>query len=304
MDIQLEVMSADDYYGGGADYYATTPWINRPATITEYGARGVPNLFLAAAYESDGIWNAAHYKNPTFDAAAKTYFSAAEIKSQRVATKKMAGILLNDTPVITSYFITYVAAGSSKVQNYQAEACRRCGWPTPPWHSAMSSTGCRLRLAGSPPRRLDDRTRYVLKRLGLALITLVLLSVIVFAAAQLLPGERRPLGARPRRHRPRRSPRTTTSTAPTARPSCSTATGSAASRAATSASRSSRPGSPVWDILEPALVNSLKLAVFAFVLVVPLGILGGVFAGLRVGQGDRPRRSRSSGSRSRSCRSS
>jgi peptide/nickel transport system substrate-binding protein len=121
MDIQLEVMSSDDYYGGGADYYATTPWINRPATITEYGARGVPNLFLASAYESDGIWNAAHYKNPAFDAAAKTFLSAADIKSQRVATKKLAGILLSDTPVITAYFITYVTAGSSKVQNYQAE---------------------------------------------------------------------------------------------------------------------------------------------------------------------------------------
>jgi len=43
-------------------------------------------------------------------------------------------------------------------------------------------------------------------------------------------------------------------------------------------------GVPVWDIVEPALVNSLKLAVFAFVLVVPLGILGGVLAGLRVGR--------------------
>lgn len=42
-------------------------------------------------------------------------------------------------------------------------------------------------------------------------------------------------------------------------------------------------GVPVWDIVEPALVNSMKLAVFAFVLVVPFGILGGVFAGLRVG---------------------
>ena len=31
--------------------------------------------------------------------------------------------------------------------------------------------------------------RYVAKRLGLALITLVLLSMIVFAAAQLLPGD-------------------------------------------------------------------------------------------------------------------
>lgn len=41
---------------------------------------------------------------------------------------------------------------------------------------------------------------------------------------------------------------------------------------------------PVWDIVEPALVNSMKLAVFAFLLVVPVGILGGVLAGLRVGR--------------------
>lgn len=44
------------------------------------------------------------------------------------------------------------------------------------------------------------------------------------------------------------------------------------------------PEPPVWEVLEPALVNSLKLAVFAFLIVVPLGILGGVFAGLRVGR--------------------
>lgn len=43
-------------------------------------------------------------------------------------------------------------------------------------------------------------------------------------------------------------------------------------------------GVPVWDIVEPALVNSMKLAVLAFILVVPFGILGGVLAGLRVGR--------------------
>jgi peptide/nickel transport system permease protein len=41
---------------------------------------------------------------------------------------------------------------------------------------------------------------------------------------------------------------------------------------------------PVWDVLGPALVNSMKLAAFAFLLVVPLGILGGVVAGLRAGR--------------------
>ena len=99
IDISLEVQSVAEYYGGGADYYATTPWINRPATLTEYGARGVPNLYITAAYMSDGIWNASHYSNPAFDAAARQYLGAAEIAAQRAATKKMAGFLLRETPV-------------------------------------------------------------------------------------------------------------------------------------------------------------------------------------------------------------
>jgi peptide/nickel transport system permease protein len=41
---------------------------------------------------------------------------------------------------------------------------------------------------------------------------------------------------------------------------------------------------PVAPFIGQALVNSLKLAALAFVLVVPLGIAGGVWAALRVGQ--------------------
>jgi peptide/nickel transport system permease protein len=41
---------------------------------------------------------------------------------------------------------------------------------------------------------------------------------------------------------------------------------------------------PVSETLEPALANSMKLGVLAFLIVVPLGILGGVFAGLRAGR--------------------
>ena len=40
-------------------------------------------------------------------------------------------------------------------------------------------------------------------------------------------------------------------------------------------------GIPVSDLIGPAIVNSLKLAALAFVLVVPLAILGGVVAALR-----------------------
>jgi peptide/nickel transport system permease protein len=41
---------------------------------------------------------------------------------------------------------------------------------------------------------------------------------------------------------------------------------------------------PVGDLIKNAMENSIKLAVLAFVIVVPLSILGGVFAALHVGR--------------------
>jgi peptide/nickel transport system permease protein len=41
---------------------------------------------------------------------------------------------------------------------------------------------------------------------------------------------------------------------------------------------------PAWDVLWPALQNSFKLAFVAFVILVPISILGGVIAGLRYGR--------------------
>ena len=125
--------------------------------------------------------------------------------------------------------------------------------------------------------------RYIAKRLGLALITLVLLSMIVFAASQLLPGDlgRSALG------------RDATDEAVaeynhehgTDRPVVVQYLDWAGGVAHGDFGRSLvPPEQPVWDVLRTPLLNSLKLAVFAFCLVVPFGILGGVLSGLRVGK--------------------
>ena len=124
IEVGLEVMDVGKYYDSepaGADYFTTTPWLNRQATLTEYGARGVPNIYITRCYMSTGDWNASHYKNSEFDSLARTYLGAAEIAAQRKATKRMAGLLLRDTPVITDYFIRYTTASSSKVKNYVPE---------------------------------------------------------------------------------------------------------------------------------------------------------------------------------------
>jgi peptide/nickel transport system permease protein len=123
---------------------------------------------------------------------------------------------------------------------------------------------------------------FLLKRIGLALITLWILSVIVFLAGQVFPGD------------PARS-----ILGPLAAPQAV-----AALRRQLGLNQpllqqywhwisqfvQGHPGTsyqyqaPIGPILLSALGRSLKLAAVAFALVVPLGIAGGVLAALKVGR--------------------
>ncbi len=125
--------------------------------------------------------------------------------------------------------------------------------------------------------------RYILKRIGLALITLVLLSMIVFATAQLLPGDvgRAVLGRDASDEQVAIYDHEHGTDRSAVVQYLDWAGGAVRGDLGMSLAQQDRS---VWEVIEPALVNSLKLAVFAFLLVVPFGILGGIFAGLRVGR--------------------
>lgn len=124
--------------------------------------------------------------------------------------------------------------------------------------------------------------RYVLRRVGLALITLLLLSIIVFALAQLLPGNvgRAVLGP----YATEGSVAELNAQLGVDRPVVVQYLDWVGGVLTGDLGMSLAAQAPVWDVLEPALANSLKLALLAFVIVVPLGIFGGVVAGLRAGR--------------------
>src|SRR4051794_7871064 len=125
-------------------------------------------------------------------------------------------------------------------------------------------------------------TRFIVRRVLLGLVTLWLLSVLVFFALSVLPGDvgRRVLG-------------------PFASQS---AVDQLNHKLGTDRSlivqygdwvggvlhgdlgTSLKSGQPVSDIVWPALGHSAKLAILAFIIVVPLAILGGVFAALHEGR--------------------
>ncbi|HEX4011098.1 MAG TPA: ABC transporter permease [Solirubrobacteraceae bacterium] len=123
---------------------------------------------------------------------------------------------------------------------------------------------------------------FILKRIGLGLITLWILSVLVFFASQVLPGDpaRAILG-------------------PLAAPSAVAALSKQLGTDKPLIQQywtwithfvtgdlgiSYQYQSPVGPLLTKALGHSLELAALAFVLVVPLGIVGGVVAALNVGK--------------------
>jgi peptide/nickel transport system permease protein len=121
--------------------------------------------------------------------------------------------------------------------------------------------------------------RFLLKRLGLAAITLFLLSVIVFFGTQVLPGNvgRRILGP----FADQAAVEALNERLGTDRGLLTQywdwLSGLFTGDLGTSLSQNV----PVTELLGNALVNSAKLAAFAFVLVVPLAIVGGVVAALK-----------------------
>jgi peptide/nickel transport system substrate-binding protein len=113
LEITLNVTDPGTYYGEAT--FGNSPWLDSTLGITDYGHRGVPNVFLGAPLLSDGTWNSAHFKNPTYDGLVAEYFAALDLDSQRVVAKQIQELLLDETPIIFPYFYFHLAGARSNV---------------------------------------------------------------------------------------------------------------------------------------------------------------------------------------------
>jgi len=124
-------------------------------------------------------------------------------------------------------------------------------------------------------------TRYLLRRIGLAIVTLWILSLMVFFAGQILPGDpaRAILG-------PLAAPsavRHLDHQLGVDRPLVVQYVGWLGGLLHGNMGTSYEYQSPVEPFIRAALFNSAKLAALALVVIIPLGILGGVVAALNYG---------------------
>jgi peptide/nickel transport system substrate-binding protein len=120
IDIKLNILPQDAYYGSAT--FGSSNWLDSNLGITDFGHRGTPDIFLNATLKSTGTWNAAHFKNPEYDALLLDYGKARDLQSQRLAAGKIQRLLLDETPLVISYFSKYSRITSAKVQGLRFTA--------------------------------------------------------------------------------------------------------------------------------------------------------------------------------------
>jgi peptide/nickel transport system substrate-binding protein len=118
--IELNIEDTDAYYGKAV--FGQSDWLDSVMGATNYGHRSVPNVALAAPLKSDGTWNAAHFKNKDYDSLVNQYVASLDLQTQRASAGKIQELLLDETPVLFTYFYDFLTATTKKVAGVKASA--------------------------------------------------------------------------------------------------------------------------------------------------------------------------------------
>jgi peptide/nickel transport system substrate-binding protein len=111
--IKLNITDQGTYYGDFT--YGNSPWLDSTFGITDYGHRGVPNVFLGAPLTSEGTWNSAHFRNSQYDELVAQYAAALDVDTQRGVARQIEELLLDETPLIIPYFYFHLGAMKKNV---------------------------------------------------------------------------------------------------------------------------------------------------------------------------------------------
>ena len=165
---------------------------------------GAERLLRRAFAERRGVWNAAHFKNPTFDQlvsgvrrGARPRHRSGRSRSRSRSSCSTRRRSSSPTSTTSSRRRSRTCRERSRRRPASSTSRRRRSRPRPKTRGGRPGRG-----PGRPPRRCGAAmARFLLKRLGLAVITLFLLSVIVFFGLAGPARKRRPAHPRTVRRR-------------------------------------------------------------------------------------------------------
>jgi peptide/nickel transport system substrate-binding protein len=111
IDLKIEPQAV--YYGKST--FGNSDWLDGTMSLLNYAGRGVPNVVLQATLTTGGVWNAARFRNPQYNALVKQYVATIDLQTQRQIAGEIQRLLLAQTPVIVPYFVDELNATKSNV---------------------------------------------------------------------------------------------------------------------------------------------------------------------------------------------
>jgi peptide/nickel transport system substrate-binding protein len=118
--IELNVMDQGAYYADAVR--GNSPWLDSDMGITDYGHRGVPNVYLSAPLLSTGTWNSARFNNKEYDGLVANFIAALDLEAQKDVAGKIQTLLLDETPVLFTYFYDYMSAARKGASGIEVTA--------------------------------------------------------------------------------------------------------------------------------------------------------------------------------------
>jgi peptide/nickel transport system substrate-binding protein len=165
-----------------ADGYWSTHWMKHPVGFGNVNARPSADLALTLFFKSDAPWNEAAWKNEKFDQLLVAARGEVDQAKRAQMYADMQVLIHNEGGIGIPMFVSSLDGHNSKLKGLS---------PIPISGMMGSSFAEHVWLDGLTRVHRDERLllKLLVQRIGLACLSLLAVSVVVFAVTGVLPGD-------------------------------------------------------------------------------------------------------------------
>ena len=116
IDVNINQMTQTEYYGSGNN----EPWLSVPFGITNWAPRGAPSQAILTAFQSNGIWNSAHWKNAAYTTEFGQLNATLDEQERASIAARMAAIQNGEVPDVLAYWLTQLRVEGKNVNGLAA----------------------------------------------------------------------------------------------------------------------------------------------------------------------------------------
>jgi peptide/nickel transport system substrate-binding protein len=116
INVKINEISYNAFYAGTA---TSTPWLNAPMVIVEWGSRPTPGVFAQAMLLPSSVWNSAHWNDQQFLTTFNQYESTTDEATRSTLATKLSQIQQDETPILVSFFISQLRSQKKNVYGIQ-----------------------------------------------------------------------------------------------------------------------------------------------------------------------------------------